>query len=89
MKGAWSTFLSASYVSEMRTRAGQGTIPQEERIEDHFTADLSADVKLLERYKIFLQVRNLFDQTYVAARRPYGLRPGLPRTALLGLTIDF
>jgi Fe(3+) dicitrate transport protein len=41
-----------------------------------FTSQLSTYVK----------VDNLFDETYIAARRPAGVRPGLPRTAYLGLT---
>jgi hypothetical protein len=28
----------------------------------------------------------VLDEIYVAARRPAGVRPGLPRTAYLGLT---
>ena len=87
--GSWSTFLAASFVNEMRTKAGQGPIPDTERIEDHLTVDWSGEVELRDRYRLYLQVRNLFDETYVAARRPYGLRPGLPRTALLGIQVDF
>ena len=45
-------------------------------------------MELAGRYRIYLQVRNLTDEVYVAARRPYGLRPGLPRTALLGIQVD-
>ncbi len=86
---AWSVYLSANYVSEMRTRAGQGAIPETERIEDHTVYDFSARYALSSRLELRLQVRNLFDEAYVAARRPYGLRPGLPRTALVGLSVDF
>ena len=85
----WSTFLAASYVDEMRTKAGQGVIPASEVIEDHLTFDLAGEVKLYDRYRLYLQVRNLSDEVYIASRRPYGLRPGLPRTTLLGLQVDF
>ena len=34
----------------------------------------------------YLKIDNLFDETYIAARRPAGLRPGLERTVYLGLT---
>ncbi len=85
---SWSTFVAASFVGAMRTKAGQGPIPENERIEDHLTFDVSGEVKLLGRYRLYLQVRNVLDETYVAARRPYGLRPGLPRTTLLGLRGD-
>ncbi len=85
----WNTFLSANYVDEMRTQAGQGPIPLAESIEDHLTFDLAAKVELWQRTAVFLQVRNLSDEVYVASRRPDGLRPGLPRTTLLGFSVDF
>lgn len=85
----WNTFLSANHVGEMRTRAGQGAIPLAESIEDHLVFDLSAKVTLRDHYSVFLQVRNLSDEAYVAARRPYGLRPGLPRTTLVGFSAEF
>ena len=36
-----------------------------------------------------LAVRNLLDARYVASRRPAGLRPGLPRTVLIGIRAEF
>ncbi len=86
---AWSAFLSASYVTAMRTKAGQGPIPTVERIDDHLTFDLAGEYQLFSRYRLFAQVSNLFDETYVAATRPYGLRPGLPRTAIAGISLGF
>lgn len=41
---------------------------------------------LTPKLAAYLKVDNLFDETYVAARRPAGSRPGLPRTAYLGVT---
>jgi Fe(3+) dicitrate transport protein len=38
---------------------------------------------------VLLRIRNLTDEVYVASRRPNGLRPGLPRTALVGLSFAF
>ena len=58
-------------------------------IEDHLVFDLSGQLSVGSRYKLHVQVRNLFDEVYVAARRPYGLRPGLPRTAMVGLSVNF
>ncbi len=85
----WSVFLNANLVSEMRTRSGKGAIPEDERIEGHVVFDLSTRYTVASRYKVHLQVRNLTDDAYVASRRPYGLRPGLPRTALVGLSFAF
>ena len=85
----WDVSLAANFNGEMRTKAGQGAAPANERIDDHWVFDGAASFKILGRYKLSLQVRNLFDEEYVAARRPYGLRPGLPRTALVGFSFDF
>ena len=85
----WGVNLNGHYVSEMRTRAGRGVIAEGERIEDHVAWDLAARYRVGAGVELRLQVRNLFDEVYVASRRPYGLRPGLPRTALVGLAVDF
>jgi Fe(3+) dicitrate transport protein len=34
---------------------------------------------------VVLRVDNLFDEDYIVARRPAGVRPGRDRTAMLGL----
>ncbi len=83
----------AFYVGQMRTEAGQGAIPEGTEIEPHLVVDLAADVEV-GRYAgvgttAFASVRNAFDEVYVAARRPAGLRPGLPRTFLVGLRTEF
>ena len=85
----WGVFLNGGYVDEMRTRAGQGSIDESERIEDHLVFDASAEYGFGSRYRAFVQLRNLTDREYVAARRPAGLRPGLPRTALFGFGVQF
>ncbi len=54
----------------------------------HLVLDLSAGFQLHPRWRLALQARNLSDETYVAARRPTGARPGLPRTWMVGLTWD-
>ena len=37
-------------------------------------------------FRTYFKVDNLLDDTYIAARRPAGVRPGLGRTAYLGVT---
>lgn len=84
----WNLFLSANWVDETRTRAGQGAIPEDESLDSRVVLDIGSRVTFGQA-SVFLQVRNLADEVYVAARRPYGLRPGLPRTAVLGVSFDF
>ena len=50
---------------------------------------LLANLILRSRARLFVQVRNLTDEVYVAARRPAGLRPGIGRTTLAGVAWDF
>lgn len=85
----WSSHLSLTYSDEMRTKAGQGTIPNNETTDASLIADLSAGYVLRDRWKLFVQMRNVTDEVYVAARRPAGLRPGMPRTVLAGLNWTF
>ena len=84
----WSVGAEASYVGPMRAAAGQGTIPAGQRIDDALVFDLAGEFDLTEWGRLYVAARNVFDRAYAAARRPAGLRPGLPRTLMAGLRID-
>ncbi|MEE2778255.1 MAG: TonB-dependent receptor [Acidobacteriota bacterium] len=84
----WSVNLAGSYVAAMRTRAGQGPIPAGEGTDSRLVVDVGARYQLLVRLDLYANVRNLTDDGYIVARRPYGLRPGLPRTVIAGVSFD-
>ncbi|MEM9998583.1 MAG: TonB-dependent receptor, partial [Bacteroidota bacterium] len=82
--------VRANWHAETRDRAGQGTIPEVERVDARLVMDVTGEAALPfspggARLSAYATVRNLTDALYVASRRPAGLRPGLPRTFLLGL----
>jgi len=83
---AFRVNVAANYVGELRTQAGQGPVDPQESIESHIVWDLTAAWNFSENLSTYIKVDNLFDETYIAARRPSGARPGLPRAAYLGLT---
>ena len=78
--------LAANYVGKMRTVAGQGPFVAEESIASHVVWDVMARWQFTETLSTYVKVDNLFDDVYVAARRPAGLRPGLDRTVYIGLS---
>lgn len=78
--------LAANYVGRMRTVAGQGGYASSETIDSHVVWDLVGRWHFNDQFSSYVKVDNLFDETYVAARRPAGLRPGLERTAWVGLS---
>ncbi len=84
----WAMHLDASYTDEMRTAAGRGATPEAERIGSRLLFDVKAEVRLRRSLKAWGQVLNLTDEVYVAAKRPAGLRPGRPRAALVGISLD-
>ena len=85
----WRLDLAGNYVGEMRTLAGQGNIPAGQRIDSVLLWDLAVGFQVTEGLELYGRVENLSDETYVTARRPAGLRPGLPRTTVLGLRYKF
>lgn len=85
----WSVDLDANWLSEMRTEAGSGPIPAGSGTDARLVLDLAARTRIADGVKLFGQVRNLTDANYIAARRPAGLRPGLSRTALVGVELAF
>jgi len=87
--GTFDLAFQGAWVDDMRTVAGQGDFVPEESVESFFVAELSAGYEVNRNVRIFGIVRNLFDEEYAVARRPAGLRPGLPRTILAGMRVTF
>lgn len=81
--------LSARYQDAMRTVAGQGDVPTNESTDSYFVLDVNASYFLHPNLAIFGSVTNMTDTVYVVARRPAGLRPGLPRAFMGGVKVDF
>ncbi len=81
--------LSGKYLDAMRTLPGQGTIPLNEKTDAYFVVDASAGYALNKNISLFANVTNFTNQTYVVARRPAGLRPGLPRAFNFGIKSTF
>lgn len=57
----------------------------------HSVWDVSGrlQVPFVPRATVTGSVKNLLGTTYVASRRPEGIKPGLPRTAFVGLNVGF
>jgi len=81
----WRLNIAASYIGELRTKAGQGSFDEAESIDDRIVWDLLAAWEFTPRLSTYFKIDNLTDETYIVARRPAGVRPGLPRTAYLGI----
>ncbi len=85
----WALDLNISFVGAVRNSAGQGPIPEREKIESHTVLDLSGRYQVTDQVKLFASVQNLTGTVYSVARRPAGLRPGKPGTFIAGLSLSF
>ena len=83
-RGGWSLAALANAVSAMRAVAGQGEVEEANRIGAHTTFDLVGEAPLPGGVRLVGRVVNVTDAAYEVARRPAGLRPGLPRTVTVG-----
>jgi Fe(3+) dicitrate transport protein len=82
----WRISVALNYLGQVRTLAGQGAFDPAESIDSRVVWDGLASWQFTSRVSAYLKVDNLLDESYIAARRPAGVRPGLPRTAYLGVT---
>ncbi|MDQ2070580.1 TonB-dependent receptor family protein [Natronospira bacteriovora] len=87
--GDWLIRAGANYVSETRATAGSGPIAETDRIDARWLFDVSGERRIADGVRLFGSIENLSDETYVAARRPAGVRPGMPRTVWAGVKFDF
>lgn len=83
----WGVTLAARGSSAMRTLAGQGPISASEATDDYVVLKLTGEYTLPRWGTLYAGVQNLTDEHYIVARRPAGVRPGLPRTLLVGLRV--
>ncbi|MDR9499145.1 MAG: TonB-dependent receptor [Hydrogenovibrio sp.] len=89
VKTDWQAFLSAKYMDQMRTQAGSGSIPSDQKIDSHTVFDLTGQYNVSKDGAAYLKVDNLLDKEYMTARRPAGVRGGMPRTITVGYKMDF
>ena len=87
-RARWGLALSGRYVSPMRTEAGKGPMPLTERTDASLVFDLSSEFRVAHQVSLYVKAANLTDQIFVVARRPAGVRPGLPRTVSAGVRLD-
>jgi Fe(3+) dicitrate transport protein len=80
---------SARHTSAMRDLAGDGAIDPAASTEAATVFDLAGHLFLGAWGEAYLTVQNVTDEAHVAARRPFGARPGAPRIVILGYKIRF
>jgi Fe(3+) dicitrate transport protein len=85
----FSINISGRYMGEMRTAPGQGAIPSNEKTDSYFVLDASASFAVHKYISFFGNITNISNEAYVVARRPAGLRPGMPRAFNLGVKANF
>ena len=85
----WQVTSAAKFIDEMRTEAGTGDIASGSGTDDHIVIDLSGEYNLSNKARLFTSIYNITDEEYVAARRPAGARPGMPRSFLTGIKVKF
>ncbi len=80
--------ISSKYNSLMRTSPGQGEVAFNDKIDKNFIVDLATTYHVSRVVSVFGSINNLFDESYLVARRPAGLRPGMPRSFIVGLKVN-
>ncbi len=83
-RGSVSLDVNATYVSEMRDVAGQGTLAPQEQIPAHKVVDLVASYTPHQKTKLYLKFENVLNEAYMVSRRPFGARPGKPQQLIVG-----
>ena len=87
----WDLYLNLTYVAKMCTdnsceRGGNTDLSE---TSEYQVADLSGSYRVAEGARVFARVNNLLDDQEIVARSPAGARPNLPRTAYVGMSVDF
>ena len=87
--GRAAATVGANYVSELRDDPGSGAVAENERIDDRIVFDIAGSYALTDKFSLFARVDNVLDNQYAVSRRPFGLRPGVPRRIVGGARVSF
>ena len=85
----YSLALNARYIGEFRTKAGQGDIPENYKIQDNIIIDFAAKYHLTNKVSLTSNIINLLDSDKAVARTPAGLRPSHPFGINVGVLSRF
>ncbi len=87
-RSTWRLGVSGNYQSAMLTSAAQGDVPDTEKTDARFVLDLTGNYRVLSNTRVFASLQNVTDATYIVARRPAGVRPGLKRMFMAGIKVE-
>lgn len=77
------------YSDAMRTKPGQGPVLSKEKTDGYLILDGGGSFHINKNFTFFMNGLNLTNEGYVVARRPAGLRPGLPFSYNIGVKGKF
>lgn len=81
--------LNGRFNGAFRTKAGDGIIPDNEKVNSNIVLDLGTKYRYNQHITITANAMNLLDETYAVARVPAGLRPGMPFGIFGGLELRY
>jgi Fe(3+) dicitrate transport protein len=87
-KGPFELGLGAMYYGELREQAGQGAVPEVQRVPARVLLDVTASVAV-GGGRLYLTATNLTNQPALVSRRPFGARPQAPLLVQLGFKYAF
>ena len=85
----WSLETNTRYVAAMRTSAGQGSINPQEATDESIILDALVRCELRPDLQWHFGMNNAFNSAFIVARRPAGIRAGMPRLLRTGLRFTF
>jgi Fe(3+) dicitrate transport protein len=69
--------------------ADQAIVEGRKIIPSYAVIDMAFAYKYSDKGRAFLRVNNILDNTYLVSYRPFGARPGAPRTIMAGFNQNF
>jgi Fe(3+) dicitrate transport protein len=84
---AWSSYIRFRLIDAMRTVAGSGGIDSDFSTDVVVLFDFSAEISISSTSRLFFKMNNIFNNHSVAAARPAGVRPTMPRNIMAGVKI--